>query len=122
MRRLGADLVKRFDAGDTVLLEGQLGVGKTTLVRGMILGLGWKQEVRSPTFNLISEYPTKPPIMHADLYRLRSWHNIGLEDYIDTHLCLIEWPDRAKGLVDKAYRIQISFLEQGREVQLSGPV
>jgi tRNA threonylcarbamoyladenosine biosynthesis protein TsaE len=121
MRRLGAELVTRFDAGDTIYLEGQLGAGKTTLVRGMILGLGWKQDVRSPTFNLMTEYATTPPILHADLYRLKSWQNIGLEDYIDTHLCLIEWPDRARGLVENPYRIEIEFTDDGREVRLFPP-
>ncbi len=118
MRRLGAELVVRFRAGDTLFLEGELGAGKTTLVRGMLQGLGWKEDVRSPTFNLMHVYPTAPPVVHADLYRVKSWQGIGLEDYLDTHLCLIEWPDRAEGLVSSAYRIVIEFSEEGRQVTL----
>jgi tRNA threonylcarbamoyladenosine biosynthesis protein TsaE len=121
MRQLGAELVDRFKPGDTIFLQGELGAGKTTLVRGMLRGLGWEQDVRSPTFNLMHEYPTSPPILHADLYRVSSWQGIGLEDYLDTHLCLIEWPDRAAGLVENAFRITIDFTPDGREIRLEPP-
>jgi tRNA threonylcarbamoyladenosine biosynthesis protein TsaE len=118
MRRLGAEIVRRFQAGDVIFLEGELGAGKTTLVRGMLEGLGWGQEVRSPTFNLMHEYPTLPPVLHADLYRVASWQGIGLEDYLESHLCVIEWPDRARGLVATAHRIAIDFAGEGRLVTL----
>ena len=124
MKLLGTALAKRFKVGDVVLLEGALGAGKTTLVRGILAGLGWTKEVRSPTFNLLHTYPDLvPPVLHADLYRLASWQGIGIEDYLDTHLCLIEWPDRAAGLMDAdlAWRISIGFEGEGRRVQLEAP-
>ena len=109
-----------------MLLEGQLGAGKTTLVRGLLKGLGWQGEVRSPTFNLIQIYDTSPPVLHADLYRLAGATGLGLEDYWDTHLCLIEWPDRLGSLVDPdvCYRVSIEFDQtgEGRLVTISSPV
>src|SRR4051812_35400044 len=93
MRKLGAELNGRFSPGDVILLSGELGAGKTTLVRGYLEGLGHKETVRSPTFNLIQLFETNPPVLHADLYRLKSYVGLGLEDYLETHVCFVEWPD-----------------------------
>lgn len=108
-------------AGEIVLLEGPLGAGKTTFVRGVLRGIGYAGVVRSPTFNLLQIFPTDPPILHADLYRVESWVGIGIEEYLESHLCFIEWPDRLQGLVDpeSCYRIQIEFAETGRIVRTS---
>lgn len=123
MRSLGATLAKNWHAGDVVLLSGELGAGKTTLVRGVLGGIGYSGVVRSPTFNLIQTYPAEPPVMHADLYRVASYEGIGLEDYLDSHLCFIEWPDRARGLVDfkDCWQVQIDFSEVGRVVTVLQP-
>lgn len=124
MRDLGKRLVGKFKPGDVVFLEGGLGAGKTTLVRGMLEGLGVTDPVRSPTFNLIQVFDTKPPVMHADLYRLKSHQGIGIEDYLDTHICLIEWADRAVGMVEPedTWHIIIEFDEPGRVVAVTSPV
>jgi tRNA threonylcarbamoyladenosine biosynthesis protein TsaE len=119
MRALGASLGRQWPAGTLVLLEGELGAGKTTFVRGVLEGLGHVGAVRSPTFNLIQTYATIPPVMHADLYRLSSALGLGIEEYLDDHLCLIEWPDRL-GVVDGAVWVRISFAEGGRVVEVSG--
>lgn len=123
MKALGAELVASWSAGDVVLLFGDLGAGKTTLVRGMMAGLGWTEAVRSPTFTLLQTYPTEPPVVHADLYRVKSYEGIGLEEYLDDHLVLIEWPDRAEGLVefDECWQVWIEFLENGRRVRVLAP-
>jgi tRNA threonylcarbamoyladenosine biosynthesis protein TsaE len=124
MRDLGASLGPRFQAGDVVFLEGELGAGKTTLVRGLLTSLGWTHDVRSPTFNLLHTYPDlTPPVVHADLYRVSSWQGIGLEDYLDDYLVLIEWADRAVGLValDSVWRLKIEFVDTGRLVTLQVP-
>ncbi len=120
---LAAKLARDLKAGDWVLLEGELGSGKTTFVRGLLEGLGWTEPVRSPTFNLIADYPTDPPVMHADLYRLASAEGIGLEDYLDSHLCLIEWPDRLHGMLEErqCWRISLSVTPQGRSIKISRP-
>ncbi len=121
MLDLGSRLVRAFSIGDTVLFEGELGAGKTTLIRGILAGLGWREPVRSPTFNLFAVYPTNPPVLHADFYRISSTVGTGLEDYLDDHLCLVEWPKAMLELVDydSAKRIMILFDGDGRRVQLS---
>lgn len=123
MRALGAELGRSWKAGDLVLLEGPLGAGKTTLVRGLLESLGVQEPVRSPTFNLVQTFDTDPPVMHADLYRVSSHEGIGIEDYLDTHLCLIEWPERAPGLVGsgQAWLVRISFCDEGRLVEVDAP-
>ena len=122
-RALGGQLARRLAAGDVVLLDGPLGAGKTTLVRGLLEAIGYDKEVRSPTFNLVQVFETQPPVMHADLYRVKSYAGIGIEDYLETHLCLIEWPDRAIGLVDpeSAWRVEIDFDGEGRVIRVSEP-
>ncbi len=120
MRELGARLAPTWSAGDVVLLEGPLGVGKTTLVRGIIATLGWQEPVRSPSYNLLHVYKTDPPVVHADLYRLKDASGLGLEDYMDTHLVLIEWPDRMAPM-DRTWLITIEFAGDGRRVHIRKP-
>jgi len=121
MRALGAELGRKWKAGDVVLLDGPLGAGKTTLVRGLLESLGVTDLVRSPTYNLLQIFDTDPPVLHADLYRVKSHHGIGIEDYLESHLCLIEWPDRAVGLVDdgEAWIVRIAFAPEGRRVEVT---
>ncbi len=122
-RAIGALLAQELKAGDVVFLHGELGAGKTTLVRGYLRALGYVEPVRSPTFGLIQLFNTDPPVMHADLYRVTSSAGIGIEDYLTTHVCMVEWPDRAEGLVPKgtAWEVTIEFTEQGRMILVSTP-
>ena len=125
MKSLGGELLKRLKPGDLVMLEGELGAGKTTLVRGMAESAGWTEPLRSPTFNLMQEVPVDPPLMHADLYRVKSAWGIGLEDYLESHICLVEWPDRLAGFyeADEAWIVHIEFdSETGRKVTIQPPV
>ena len=123
MRALGAELGGRWRVGDLVFLEGPLGAGKTTLVRGLLESLGVKEPVRSPSYNLMQVFDTNPPVVHADLYRLNSYEGTGIEDYLGTHLCVIEWPDRAEGLADadSVWHVKIAFGEHGRLVEIREP-
>ena len=124
MATFGANLVSSLGIGDVVLLSGPLGAGKTTLARAMIRALGWQGQVRSPTYNLIHTYPTAPPVMHADLYRVESAIGLGMEEYLDSHLCLIEWPDRLNGLLDGhegVTQIEIEFANEGRTLTVLDP-
>ncbi|MBL8065409.1 MAG: tRNA (adenosine(37)-N6)-threonylcarbamoyltransferase complex ATPase subunit type 1 TsaE, partial [Chthonomonadaceae bacterium] len=89
-----AKLGQEFLPGDLVLLSGPLGAGKTTFARGYVTSLAPEIFVKSPTFNLFHVYDSVPPVLHADLYRLTDARGIGLEEYLDNHVCLIEWPDR----------------------------
>ncbi len=121
MIELGKRLARSLHAGDLVVFDGDLGTGKTTLIRGILEGLGWTEAVRSPTFNLFSIYETEPPVLHADFYRLTSARGTGIEDYLDTHLCLVEWPKALLEGMDLAAekRVKIEFAVGGRRVQLS---
>lgn len=123
MRRLGATLAPRLRIGDILLLEGPLGAGKTTLMRGLLEALGVTEPVRSPTFNLLHLYSTSPPVAHADLYRLAGWQGIGLEDLADTHVIAIEWPSRAVGFADpdRCWQITIEPVAEGRRVTIRPP-
>jgi len=122
-RAVGASLSQQLRAGDVLLLDGPLGAGKTTLVRGFVEALGVDRAVRSPTFNLIQTFDTEPPVMHADLYRVASYQGIGIEEYLDSHVCLIEWPDRAVGLIDPGacWKLHIDFSGEGRIIGIEPP-
>lgn len=97
--------------GDMVFLEGDIGAGKTTLCKGIALGLGVQDEITSPTFTLISEYEGRVPLAHMDLYRLQGEADmlgIGVEDYLrgDT-VVLVEWPGELRNDVDDVLSIHV---------------
>ena len=86
------------------LFSGEMGTGKTSLIKELGKQLDTKQSVQSPTFSLVNSYETKDgkPVYHFDLYRLKNTAealDIGIEEYLDSgHLCLIEWPEQAEEL------------------------
>lgn len=94
----GTFVSKYLFEGSVVLLTGDLGAGKTTFVKGVGIGLNVKEEINSPTFNILKCYFSKPlPLYHIDAYRLEDVasenKNIGLEEVIEGNgVCLIEWP------------------------------
>lgn len=94
----GERLARRLAAGDVLLLEGPLGSGKTTFVRGLARGLGVAGHVASPTFQLVRVYEGEVALAHADLYRLEdpaaALADLGLEELLDRGVAAIEWGDR----------------------------
>jgi len=98
---LGRKFAKRLGRGDCVALAGELGAGKTVLVRGIAegLGLGDTRIVASPTFVLVREYSGLVPIYHIDLYRLTDppaeLAELGIDEMLADGVVLIEWADRA---------------------------
>jgi tRNA threonylcarbamoyl adenosine modification protein YjeE len=122
-RKLGARLARQLSAGDVLLLEGELGAGKTTLVRGLLRELGYEGDVRSPTFDLMHVYATEPPVLHADLYRLTSAEGIGMEDFLESHLVVVEWPDRGRELLTglPSWAVRLEFKLPGRLAFVSPP-
>jgi tRNA threonylcarbamoyl adenosine modification protein YjeE len=93
----GEQFGERLAKGDLVLLEGDLGAGKTTFVRGLMRGVGSSAHVASPTFQLVRVYPGRVQIAHVDLYRLEDGAeliDLGLEELLDQGAVVVEWGDR----------------------------
>lgn len=106
MEAFGFKLATSCAPGQSILLNGQLGAGKTTLVRGFLHGLGHKGHVKSPTYTLVETYNLNGmTINHFDLYRLNDPEElefIGWRDYFhDKAINLIEWPEKASDLLPK---------------------
>ena len=125
-RALGRRLGQVAEVGDVIALEGDLGTGKTELVKGIAEGLGVTGGVHSPTFVLHHRYQGRMPIEHYDLYRLEgmAWVDTGLDEPAPDALTVIEWPDRAAILDDWA-TIRIRLISRGeterRLTLLRGP-
>jgi tRNA threonylcarbamoyladenosine biosynthesis protein TsaE len=103
-----------------VAFEGEMGAGKTTLIRALGAVLGVADDVSSPTFALVNEYRNgqDKPIYHFDFYRIDSEEEalrLGAAEYFDSgYLCLVEWPARVAGLLPPAY-LQVNLLVTGSE-------
>ncbi len=128
---LGAWLAPRLAAGDTLLLEGPIGAGKTHLARALIqtrlAALGQMEDVPSPSFTLVQCYEAGGvELWHADLYRLTGPDEIaelGLEEAFERAICLVEWPDRLGPLTPpEALRLSLQPSAEGdaRTVVLEG--
>lgn len=121
-RRLAAELA----AGDVLLLTGDLGAGKTALVRGLASGLGIDpSDVSSPTFTLIQEYRAgRLTLHHIDLYRLtpREVDDLGLDELVESGgVVAIEWPERWLTPPESAIRVTLSLVgESERSIEVAG--
>lgn len=121
----GARLARRLKPGMIVYLQGDLGAGKTTLVRGLLRALGYQGPVKSPTYTLVESYFLADDriVHHLDLYRLGDpeeleW--IGIRDLLtDQAICLIEWPDRGAGMLPPA-DVTLSLAVDGCGRRISG--
>ena len=123
--RLARALAPVLQAGDTILLEGPIGAGKTHFCRALIRArLGREEDVPSPTYTLVQTYDSTPDIWHADLYRLShpdEARELGLEDAFETAICLVEWPDRlGPHAPPNAMRIRLTPQGEGRMAQVAG--
>lgn len=124
MVSLGQRLGQACAGGGLVFLSGELGAGKTTLVRGVLRGLGHGGPVRSPTFTLIEPYRCgELPVYHMDLYRLadpEELEYVGVRDYLAPGtLCLVEWPERGAGyLPGPDLTVRIELADPGRRLSL----
>jgi tRNA threonylcarbamoyladenosine biosynthesis protein TsaE len=126
---LGIYLGQTLNAGSILLLEGDLGSGKTTLVQGIGMGLGIKDAIASPTFALIHEYPEgRIPLYHFDLYRLSSSEVLELypELYwqgieVPLGIVAIEWPARLIEQPKDYLQIALTHREDARQARLFSP-
>ncbi|MDB4990256.1 MAG: hypothetical protein JWN04_5434 [Myxococcaceae bacterium] len=124
-QRLGVTLAACLTPGDLVVLEGDLGAGKTFLVRAMARALGVPSAtaITSPTFTLVNEYETAVPLLHSDLYRLGDADDLtelGLRDRIGHDaIVLVEWGERfAAALGNEGLWLWLDYAEPGRAVRL----
>lgn len=114
--QFGRDFAGQLKPGDVVCLAGDLGAGKTHFVKGVASYFRVDpDDVHSPTYTLIHEYPGKIPVYHFDCYRLKSEQEaleIGTEDYLyGDGISLVEWPEKIKGLIpEEAIWIKILHL------------
>lgn len=125
--RLGAALAAVLAPGDLLLLEGDLGAGKTTLARAIARGLGVPEQlpVTSPTFALVHELPGRVPVVHADLYRLGEpgeLLDLGLEERLGAAVVLVEWGERFVSVLgEPTLRLGLSLGEgTHRRVEIRG--
>ncbi len=118
--RIGSLVGEMLKGGDVIALSGELGTGKTTLVRGIAQGMKFdKEEVASPSFTLINEYDGPLPLFHIDLYRLESeqeLYEIGYEEYIRGNgVVVIEWADKVhQAIPQESLWIILRYLDAKR--------
>lgn len=124
MLRLGGELAQFCQPGAVIFLQGPLGAGKTTLVRGILRALNFQGVIKSPTFTLVESYDLAiGALFHFDLYRLNDPQellDIGLEDYLQPEaICLIEWPEKALAILPKpSISCRITYADCGRKVDI----
>ena len=112
-----AALARHVGRGDLLLLEGEMGAGKTTFVRGLARGMGVAGDVMSPTFQLVRVYPGPVQLAHVDLYRLedaRELGDLGIDDLLDGGAVVVEWGDRLRD--PGGARVVIAVLDERRRL------
>jgi len=122
---LGTAIAPTLLAGMIIYVRGQLGAGKTTLVRGILTALGVKDRIKSPTYTLVEPYSVSSLYLyHFDFYRLRhpdEWVDAGFRDYFSSGaVCLVEWPDKAGAQLSAAdMTIDLATAGDARKATLS---
>ena len=121
----GKKLVEYIEPGDIYKLQGNLGAGKTTFIKGVLEAMGYSGIVNSPTYTLINEYMIEPRVIHIDCYRennLNRWYMLGINEYFDNNsVVFIEWPEILEPILPlkNIYNIRIKSLsENKREINL----
>jgi len=118
--KIAKQFAKTLVAGDVVLLCGDLGAGKTMFTKGLVEFFGGNIEsVVSPTFTIVNEYSTNPPVYHFDFYRINREEEliaIGIEEYLyGGGICVIEWPERAPNILADINCKKVSIIKNNEE-------
>lgn len=122
---LGGALASGVAPGRVLHLRGDLGAGKTTVVRGVLRGLGYAGKVKSPTYTLVEPYSLSSlHLYHFDFFRLKDsaeWESSGFREYFGPHAaCLVEWPERAGAALGAPdLELRLEFAASGRRALLS---
>lgn len=120
-QRIGRVIGEHAQAGDIVLLVGDLGAGKTTLTQGILWGLGSVEYARSPTFVLATEYEGRIHLYHIDLYRLdniQDMSDLGLDEYLyGEGITVVEWADKGTGLFPED-TLKVSLKSSGEDTRV----
>jgi tRNA threonylcarbamoyladenosine biosynthesis protein TsaE len=125
-KEIGFRLGKRLKRGDVVCLYGELGTGKTTMVKGIASAFGISsRDITSASFSIVVEYDTDPPFYHIDLYRLGKTEvsSLGLYECMGRDgIAVVEWAERAEGEIpDERISVSIRFSgADSREIELKG--
>ncbi len=121
---LGEALASGAGPGQALYLRGDLGAGKTTLVRGLLRGLGYAGRVKSPTYTLVEPYTLSSlHLYHFDFYRLKNrseWLETGFREYFSAQsMCVVEWPERAEGLLPVPdLELRLEFAGEARRASI----
>lgn len=117
-QRLSEKLGELVEAQDVIILEGDLGAGKTTFTKGLAKGLGVKRVVNSPTFNIIKEYKGRLPLYHMDVYRLaESEEDLGFDEYFYREgITVVEWAHLIEAYLPNE-KLQISLFHAGDDTR-----
>lgn len=120
-----AEIARHCPQGMVIFLQGDLGTGKTTFVRGFLRAMGYEGVVKSPTYTLVEPYLIdNKRIFHFDLYRLGDPDELeyaGGRDYFDAQsICLLEWPEKAAGFLPEADLVlKLAYEDEGRSLEIS---
>ena len=121
---MGAEIARILHSGLVVFLKGNLGAGKTTLVRGILREMGYQGKVKSPTYNLVELYNfSRLYFYHFDFYRFidpAEWEEVGFREYFNENsICIVEWPEKVeKQLPVPDIQILFTILESGRKIKI----
>tara|TARA_B100000519_G_C14058647_1_gene350958 strand:- start:59 stop:469 length:411 start_codon:yes stop_codon:yes gene_type:complete len=116
---------KDIKNGDVIAINGELGAGKTTFIKGVLKGLHYNENVTSPTYTLVNEYDAKFKIIHIDCYReqkLNRWLDIGIMDYLmGNNVVIIEWSEYIEKILPKnMIQINIDYISKfERKIKIS---